>query len=218
MLVITGTQRSGTSLVAKMFQHDGYDLGTTWWDDEVDGGLENPNIALFYRLMLGVDDFPFEGFRFPVESELVNPEKEARSRFQMLQYICDVVKFSYLLMNPAFVYLWHKHREGIDDRFLVCYRNKRNVWKSKMRHREVFARDTLLLQQRPVTMNGNFDTSLKVLGECGYPYYVLRFEELLKGPDELNDAMDMLGYNYVFSQETYNAVVDLSKVHYIEEG
>lgn len=76
MLVITGTQRSGTSLVAQMFQKEGYDLGTEWWDDKAEGGLDNPLICAFYRDHLGDKTFPFDDMKLPKLST-----RELRSRF-----------------------------------------------------------------------------------------------------------------------------------------
>ena len=62
MLVVTGTQRSGTSVIAKALIESGYDIGSTWYDEIAQGGYENELVCGFYRDNLGDPSFPFDDF------------------------------------------------------------------------------------------------------------------------------------------------------------
>lgn len=199
MLVITGTQRSGTTLMANLLREGGYDLGSDLWDEA--GGLENELISGFYRDYLGDPRFPFDDYPWPA-----CPPR----RFKLLNY--KVVKFSYLLMNPAFVYIWHKFRpEG--DVFLVMNRNKTDVVKSKLRLPERFEHDSDLLTQGPRGLAENFRMSLGIL--CGfYDIATLQFPACISSLGATNNVLRLLDPSVQIEPEVWVRLVDPSKVHF----
>jgi len=221
MLCITGTQRSGSSAVAKLFINAGYDVGSGLWDEEVSGGYENEIICAFYRYYLGDPTFPFDDFP-GLDSY---SREDLQKRFEWLG--CKqsshfdpgprplVVKFSYLCMNPAFVTIWHKFRppECQLDKFLVLERDPYAVVTSKYRYIERFNHDSFLLNQEPRYLGYNFRTSLRLLREqYEYPVSVLPLDELL---DEftLNEHLEKLGSSLRLTEENWKSTINRSKIH-----
>ena len=203
MLVITGTQRSGTSVIAKALIESGYDLGSTWYDEIAQGGYENEMVCGFYRRYLGDPSFPFDDFHLPIVSE-----------HKLYQYNPQVIKFSYLLMNPAFVTIWHRYRPH-NDTFLVMSRSKEHVMRSKMRVPDRFEHDSLLLMQDIATMNWNFRTSSQLLPALGYQARVLPFPACLHWPvSDINERLAYLDPSVQIWPKAWARVVDLNKVHF----
>ena len=202
MLVVTGTQRSGTSLIARALKESGYDLGATWYDEEVRGGLDNDWICGFYQQYLGDPTFPFDDRNWPV----VEP-----GQFAAMDY--KVVKFCYLLMSPAFVSIWHKFRPK-GDTFLVMNRNKEHVMQSKLRLRERFKHDSLLLGQSDVELFGNFDMSVYLLRMLGYQYETLYFPECIYDMIGINKKLARLDPSVQIKSEVWARIFDPSKIHF----
>lgn len=213
MFVITGTQRSGTSLLAKALQMSGYDLGSTLWDEEVQGGLESDLICGFYRNYLGDPTFPFDDFDVPKVSSFTFEQLGVGLPGQAWK----ITKFSYLLMNPIFVMIWNKFRpvETHNDTFLVLQRNLGDVISSKNRHRERFSHDSVLLMQSVEQLWDNYDESLNLIRTYGYSYLVIPFPELL-GWDcsKLNQSLQHLDAGVQVTQAVWEKVVDPSLVHF----
>ena len=200
MLVITGTQRSGTSLIATALVESGYELGGIPWDEV--GGHENAAICGFYSEYLGDPTFPFDDYDWPV----VEP-----GQFAALGY--EVVKFSFLLMNPAFVTIWHKFRpEG--DTFLVMNRNKGDVIRSKFRMSEQFDHDSLLLVQGPKQLFKNYLASLFLLADLGYRSETLNFPECVTDLGKINTALATLDPEVQIKPDVWERVYDPSKIHF----
>jgi len=203
MLVVTGTQRSGTSAAALMFQEEGYNLGSNLWDDIAQGGLENEIICAFYREYLGDPTFPFDDFELPTGHANL-----------FAQLSRPVVKFSYLCMNPAFVTIWSKFRPpSKGDSFLVLKRNSRTVIASKQAHPQRFSHDSRLLTQEPATLRGNFLNSLRKMIDLGYPVAVIPFQDLMYHFC-INDYLKHIGSNLRIKKSTWEKVIDTSKVHF----
>lgn len=203
MLVITGTQRSGTSVIAKALIESGYDIGSTWFDKVAQGGYENELVCGFYKDYLGDTSFPFDDF-----------DIDLRSEFAFSDYNPQVIKFSYLLMNPAFVTIWHRYRPH-NDTFLVMSRQKEHVIQSKMRVASRFKHDSILLQQTPEALKWNFHTSLVLLSKLGYKGRVLPFPDCLHWPlFEINNRLALLDPSVQIDPKAWTNVVDLNKVHF----
>ncbi len=218
MLIITGTQRSGTSAAALMFQAEGYDLGSNLWDDIAQGGLENEVVCAFYRYYLGDSAFPFDDFPGldkvePLDlSGPISPYLLPEDEFSILDR--PVIKFSYLCMNPAFVTIWSKFRPpSMGDRFLIMKRNFDTVIASKRAHTDRFMHDSRLLTQEPETLKGNFMNSVVTLIDLGYPTVVMSFHDLMY-TYSINDYLIKLGCNLRIKEETWKGVIDISKVHF----
>lgn len=202
MLIVTGTQRSGTSLIAKALEESGYDLGSTLWDEKVQGGFDNDLICGFYQQYLGDPTFPFDDYEWPA----VEP-----GQFAAMDY--EVVKYCYLLMNPVFVTMWHKFRpEG--DTFLIMNRHKAQVCASKRRMWERFKHDSRLLKQSAYYMIGNFNSSVKILSELGYRYKMLQFPKRISDLATINEALARLDPNVQIKPKVWERVYDPSKIHF----
>ena len=133
------------------------------------------------------------------------------AEFQALDL--EVVKFSYLLMNPAFVYIWNKFRPGRDT-FLVLDRNKTDVVGSKLLKRERFSKDSLLLAKVAEEIRGNFKSSLDVLESINAILYTLYFPLCLDYLDEVNYALECLDPAVQIKLEAWEAVIDKTKLHF----
>lgn len=156
MIVITGTQRSGTSLMARFFQTCGFDLGTNFWDERVNGGLESPDVCNFYR-----DTFKDNSFPFSTYWNLI--ERDSFRSFYDLEKYYQVLKFSYLLSNSAFVEYWLDVRRGKDDRFIVLKRNADQVCLSKKSNPIFMKEDWKYLPKTGTVLEFWFDLCLKLL-------------------------------------------------------
>lgn len=213
MLVITGTQRAGTTLVASLFAHEGYFLGTTN-QDEV-GGFENQTICSFYRDYLGDIDFPYSDFphdRSPVTGT-AQPFTHIAGSFAYLDL--PVVKFSYLCMNPAFVSIWHKFRpeEDYHDNFLILHRNPFHVIRSKKIKRDRFDKDSLLIQQSVASLENNFEMSIKMIQNFGYKSVIVPFEKLISN-FVINNYLSLLDSDIRIPRTTWNTMFDSDKIHF----
>ena len=204
MLVVTGTQRSGTSLIAKALIESGYDLGASWFDEEVQGGYENEVICAFYRWYLGDPTFPFDDFELPTYQYAAIVFKNFDQK---------VAKFCYLLMNPAFVMIWHKFRPK-GDTFLIMNRSKKDVILSKERIPERFHHDSLLLDQTSEQLHENFLQSWTLLVEH-YRTVSLSFPacttyEIL----HINRDLAKLDPTVQIKPEVWKRTLDTSKIHF----
>lgn len=211
MLIVTGTQRSGTSAAAKLFMEEGYDLGTTWWDEIAQGGLENPTVCAFYREFLGDLSFPFDDFKYSEED--VKWEAQLLAKFMNLHTQHKVIKFSYLGMNPVFVNIWKKYRPPIlGDKFLFMRRDTAAVVESKSRVRERFEHDSVLLQQPPDVLRWASLMSLGILKQF-YPVSAMPFDNLINNYC-INDYLEPLGSDVPrISEEVWERVIDPELIH-----
>jgi len=204
MLVICGTQRSGTTAVASLFAAEGFEIATQGRDEV--GGYEHPIICNFYRRFLGDETFPYDDF--PVAAG-----DWWHSHFASMED--KIVKFSYLLMNPVFVHLWHRIRPPeVGDKFLIMMRDAEAVCRSKEAHIKRFNHDSLLLQQPSNILRWNLNTSIRVLQQYAYPTAYLSFYDLTIQLEGLNKCLEKLDVPYRVSDETWKEVIDPSKVHY----
>lgn len=200
MIVITGRQRSGTTVLARMFAREGVGLGTTWTDEV--GGFESETTSAFFRRYLGDETFPFTNRNWP---EIATP-----GDFAQMEY--KAIKWSFLLMNPVFVHIWYKFR-GNKDQLLICVRDPREIVGSKAARWDVFGNDSRLLDQTPGALNWNFSTSIKVATSYGFDMQFLGFPAFLHSRTWVNYALHQLGADFAISKEVWDATVDLNKVH-----
>jgi len=213
MLVITGTQRAGTTLVASLFAHDGYYLGNTN-KDEV-GGFENQTICSFYRDYLGDIDFPYADFphdRSPIVG-VQQPFSHVAGSFAFLDL--PVVKFSYLCMNPAFVSIWHKFRpeESYHDKFLILHRNPFHVIRSKKIKGHKFDNDSLLIQQSAASLESNYAMSEQMIQNFGYTSVIVPFDKLITD-FVINNYLTLLNVDIRILRTTWEAIYDSDKIHF----
>jgi len=202
MIVITGTQRSGTSIMAKFVKECGYDLGTNFWDDRLDGGLESPDVCNYYRDRLGDSSFPFTKYW-----ELVD-RKNMFSSF--LEIPWEVVKFSYLMMIPDFVDWWFAVR-GNKDRFIIMWRSTEGIIKSKTSRSDIFLKeDWEGLNMSCEKLWENRDDSLRRMDELKMPYILVPFPVYKLDVEQLRWFTSLGRLN----ETTWNKVYDKSKIHF----
>lgn len=205
MLVITGTQRSGTSFTANFFKQCGFNIGSDFWHEDINGGLENIELCLFFREYLGDPSFPF--------SDLPIDHKTFRTLSQ-IDY--PVAKFSYLTMVPMLIPIWHKFR-GNQDTFLVLERDPHHVVQSKGRiHR--FDSDSLLLGMDADTIRVNFNLSIDLLNEYKMTHRIIEFPEFLSNFEILQEAIYCLdptvGHGIGLNRDLFESLVDPKKIHF----
>jgi len=165
MIVITGTQRSGTSLMAKFFQKNGIDVGSNFWDNRIEGGLEHPDICNFFRAYTGDPRFPFSTYWDSIYKQRFEDFSQLKS---------TVGKFSYLTMLPEFVKQWNKIR-GNKDLFIVMQRDINKVVTSKNSRKEFLEEDSILLNQDIPTLTANYTESLALFNRYGFRYIIVPF-------------------------------------------
>ena len=202
MLVITGTQRSGTTVVASLFAAQRHKIATQGTEEV--GGYEHPEICASYRYFLNDETFPYDDFPMP---EVLG--------FNFIKLDDKIAKFSYLLMNPVFVHIWARIRPpDFGDKFLIMVRNATAVCASKEAHKERFEHDSILLKQPADVLSWNCGTSIRVLRSYGYPVAFVSFYNLMVGTKALNDALEALEEPYRISEATWEKVIDTSRVHF----
>ena len=204
MLLITGTQRSGTSFVTNFFKQSGYDVGSDFWHEDINGGLEHLQICSFFRRYLGDSTFPFSDMPFVFDTNL-----DDRGIFRISE---KVGKFSFLMMLPTLVYIWHKFR-GVQDTFLVLKRPHDHVVQSKKRVGR-FGSDSILLEQDPTYLSYNFNLSLSIMNNLGFKYRILEFPKLLKDFEVFAKTILELGLDIRSKKHIWDSLVDFDKVHF----
>ncbi len=206
MIVITGTQRSGTSIMARFFKEAGYNLPINLtWDESISGGYENAGVDRFFREYIGDNDFSYSDIDNMVDGE-INPTIYPKGQ---------VCKIAYLMQNPIFIYIWHKFR-GNQDKFIIMDRDKEFVYKTKLRRWDRFQYDSLLLQQSEVELDIMFKKSLKIMDKLKMEYVICPF------PDMYLDWQTFSGHiNKLTSisgkKEVFDRIIDPSKIHYLDE-
>ena len=213
MLVITGTQRSGTTMIAEMISMEGYNMGISNRDEV--GGFENVDICSFYRDYLGDETFPYDDFPHKTKART---GKDAHFTHLVADFAfldLPVVKFSYLLMNPVFMSVWHKFRpeDAYHDTFLVLKRNPAHVIRSKKLRRERFDHDSFLLKQSWASLEQNFEMSLDALADYGYKFVVTPFENIINDW-RINLYLEQIT-DIRITHSTWDKIFDPDKIHFI---
>lgn len=208
MIVITGAQRSGTSVIAECLIKSGYDLGADWYDQEVNGGYDSPIVCAFYRDYLGDDRFPFEDMKVPFWPGI-------QTSFKHLGSDIDALKFCYLTMNPAFVSIWQRFRPlNYGDQFLVMLRDPKDIIQSKRRILSRFKYDSELLNQDVQELARNRAHSTYLLRQLGYQVEYLPFPACLSELTRVNTVLARLDAGIQIKEDVWNQTVDFTKVHY----
>lgn len=207
MLVITGTQRSGTTMMAKAVYESGYSIGSAWTDEV--GGYEHLPTCDLYSKILDDQNFPWEGIErtgFPVAT-LVD-------RFQEVHLYHDAVKFSFLFMHKDLLKIWQRYRPPtFGDVFLIMHRNASDVIASKRRPEvaDVFAKDSNLLKQTAGELARNRLVTVATAIHLGYPTILMPFPEILEIPlARINTSLALA--NIAIAPEAWKP--DPKKVHF----
>jgi|AntDeeMinimDraft_6_1070357.scaffolds.fasta_scaffold01484_8 hypothetical protein len=207
LLVITGTQRSGTSFMASFFKECGYELGTDFWDVRINGGLESPDICNFYRNYLQDPRFPFDGYWDMIERETFYPLQKLHEHF-------DVVKFSYLLANPIFVEYWLNIRRGFNDTFLIMDRPLEDVMRSRATKPELDDEDSCIIPRSYLQLKLNWNRSYNKINGNNMGHFMIPFpsndaKQVVKTIKSRTD-IDLPDN----AEEIYNTLYNPSKVQF----
>jgi len=180
MLVVTGAQRSGTTFLAGYLRLLGYDMGSDFFHEDIDGGFEHPDICWYYRDKLQDAKFPFSDF-----DEAIGKNRK-RVEFDKIKNDC--VKFSFLLMNPRFIEIWKEGRGFGNDKFIIMVRDPAKVVRSKQRSPMVskrFSTDSDLLKLTAEELGFNMWKSLSLLLGYGADITLIPFPGILEDPSYL---------------------------------
>jgi len=206
MIIICGTQRCGTTLLASYFIKEGFDLGTRFFHGDINGGYENPDICMFYRKILKKPDFPFADF-------IKNIEKRKYLHIKELDKY-NIIKFSFLLMNPIFVDILYKYRSN-KDKLLILFRPAEEVIESKTKNIvriQRFALDCDYLKQDPIELKLNwYDSFTKVL-RYGFDYQILLFPQFINDYFKIISILNKWGVNLNPNVELWNKHIDINKI------
>lgn len=198
MILITGTQRAGTTVLLEFLSRCGYKTGNEMdWDKGVFGGRENLNIANFIGDYIGDESFPFTEF----------PEAEPRLKNLNI----ELAKSSYLLMNPVFLNIYYKFR-GNRDKLIVMNRDKDAVIESKRNYWKQFKKDSLLLKQGGSYLQHNFLKSLELLDKYEFEYTIVNFPYFTESFDYLQQKLAKLDIDISDNEELFYELIDRDKI------
>jgi hypothetical protein len=205
MLLITGTQRCGTSLTADFVRACGYPVSGA--ADEV-GKYENAEIAMAYRYILNDHTFPWSTYPFVLPPEEVRPLHSIDG---------PVAKFSFLMMDPRLMRIWIEHRRHKRDRLLILVRETEKVCRSKRNtaaRAEQFSTDSAMLQISPAQLKQNWFDSFMVLLNSGLPYWILKFPRFVDDYPSVRLALRDFGQLEEIPEEPHlwNSMIDRTKI------
>jgi hypothetical protein len=208
MIVICGTQRSGTTVLAQFLQKNNYFMGpNTFYDNSVNGGLESPYIAWFIREIVQDRNFPFTDFDSFFQGERKKDISQIGNFF-------DFQKSSYLLMDPLFI---EKYLDvNPSHRFIVLLREAHKVYASKQKYKEQFSKDAPILQQKPEIISYNLKRSIEVLTERRAKTLYLHFPQFLLNKNET--AEKLKSFDVLLKKDwaiIWDELVDYEKISYL---
>jgi hypothetical protein len=192
MLMITGTGRCGTSVLAKFCRAIGYDPGGEWYET-VDAGYEHPKVVAINKAMMA-----------NLEAGTFRPE-DYRDLIRGIQ--ARVVKDPRFLWHPRIISTWHASRNDLSV-LLLC-RDADEVAASFDRHPEWFT-----WHGNRTTIYCNFYHSVLKMAELGVPFRVLHFPSFLDQYEGVERELNELGLPVRDAEHVWQDIVDKSKVHH----
>lgn len=192
MLIITGTGRCGTSVLAKFCRAIGYDPGGEWYE-QVKAGYEHPKVvainqAIANNLVAGA--FRPDDYRKPIES-----------------IEASVVKDPRFLGHPSIISTWYEYRKDLSV-LLLC-RDADEIAASLDRHPTWFH----WRGDKNKIYTSFYEFVLRV-AELGIPFRTLHFPSFLGQYQAVASALGDLGLPVGDSEHAWNDVVDWSEVHH----
>jgi hypothetical protein len=200
MLVITGAQRSGTSVMALFFKQCGFEI-EGYWDHRVDGGFEDPHICNFYRDLVGCNFFPYWGFWEKCDLKTFKSFANLNSR---------VVKFSYLTMIPQFAKQWLASRGPGKDSFIVMMRDPGKIVRSKNSKPEFQNEDWPPLSQTSEELRKNINTSLNILSCYHANCSIIKFP-ITRSPVSTLERYITLPED---AEQIWSTIYDTTQIHF----
>jgi len=185
MIIIAGTQRSGTTFLSKCFIDAGYDLGSNLFHEDINGGYESD--AALWWANNKIDNFPFTGYT-PVPSKFT-----------------EINKISFLMPVPGILASFINEL-NIVAKWIILKRDFEDVVNSKQ-SKPRFKKDHPLLRQSAEELEGYFNDSLHILE-------VLNQEVLIIDFDYLNECgEDVFNFTGIDIRKQINKNYDKSKIN-----
>jgi len=192
MLIITGTGRCGTSVLAKFCRAVGHDPGGEWYEP-VKAGYEHPKVVAINQAIIN-----------NLEAGTFRPE-DYRKLIESIQ--ASVVKDPRFLGHPSIISTWHEYRKDLCV-LLLC-RDADEIAASFDRHPTWFSwrGDTNKIYV-------SFYEFVLRLAEIGLPFRILHFPSFLDQYETVKTALGELGLPVPDSEQVWEDVVDRSEVHH----
>jgi len=166
MLIVTGTQRSGTTFLSECFINGGFDLGSTLYDADISGGYESEFFLKWSSKY--IKNFPFKDANYDTKSKLKS-----------------VNKISFLMCLPSLLSIFIEENK-INAKWLVLKRNFNDVYDSK-RSKKRFLLDHILLNQNPQELEMNFQKSIELLNYYEQKFIIIPFDTLKESGHKILD-------------------------------
>lgn len=194
MLIITGTGRSGTSALAEFCRQMGHDPGGNWRDD-INAGMEDPEVIAINRRLLGGQD-------------LVQCQARIRGLGR------SVIKDPRFILDPKLIRVWFEARS--DLRLLILLRNYVDVASSQSvapaEFRVADGHEEQITRQRHYVA----EFILQLAG-MDIPFRLLRFPEFIGQFERAFDSLAAFGGLSIErqrAQEAWDEWMDPTKIHF----
>ena len=193
-LIITGFARSGTSLITKFLNFNGYDTGGNWVEED-NAGYEDED---FQKL---ITTFQMNAKTESLILFLINEIKKIDKM---------VIKHPRVLFNPEFMRIWTLVYP--DTCMIVNYREPLHALKSK----NISGNIGYFTNISTSELDTKFHSFIDILINLRIKHHILYFPDFLNDYDELYHVISSLGIYIDKSKgrKIWNEIVDFDKVHY----
>ncbi len=183
MLIITGTGRCGTSLLAQLCRELGYERGIAGgWDQEINAGWENRDCVQINNKLHEL--YQQRRLQEALEGELAEQIKDFKPK---------VVKDPRFVRHPGVLRTWATLRQ--DLRVVIPYRDIRATVRSS---REVFATRidwwrTTSEGEQIARLHADLLNAVQVMCELRVPFRFVYFPEILTDYPQVHEALSQFG-------------------------
>lgn len=204
MLIITGTGRCGTSLVARFTKEMGYDPGGHW-EPSINAGYEHPDSCRINHEIAG---------RYR-RSGKKGIEKFVADKGDLIRgFSAAVIKDPRFVVMPAVLETWARLRS--DLRFVLLYRNPLDAVRSSRRFLRTSA-NAQDLGTHVANTRANVQRAVQAMLDAGVQFRVLYFPAILDDYRAVHDALVTFGgldWDYRIGQAHWRSIVRPELVHF----
>jgi len=222
MVIVTGLGRCGTSLVMKLFEQLGYNLGyNISWIDEINAGLElsplhriNSEMYFYYIL---------QGKEIDLDASVTFKYWKGKTYREVIQtFDKDPVQgdFIYFIKDPRLTWdkkmirAWWECRK--DLKFLFLHRDIDYIIKSRKSLPSRFE-DPKAERKNPDCYKIDFYESITEILSLNIPYQLIFYPNFCYKPEILFNALENLCNNFKLEKEEiivcWNEIFDPNKIH-----